>query len=194
MKCSTEYTAMIATKCSLVVNNRLTIEMPDMIYTPLHRLQATLCISIFSSISNESLSITIGWRSHTGYSATTASLKPRWKRRARLMISSWHITHKKYTTKWAIARVATKCLQTINYIIMLSHRACTPKLLLNDAALMLYELDFCCLELHCLWNSELSVYTGKTLPLLNNLIIIFVFQISGCQTAPWFTMCALRPP
>ena len=26
------------------------------------------------------------------------------------------------------------------------------------------------------------------------LIIIFVFQISGCQTAPWFTMCALSPP
>ena len=23
------------------------------------------------------------------------------------------------------------------------------------------------------------------------IIIIFVFQISGCQTAPWFTMCAL---
>ena len=26
------------------------------------------------------------------------------------------------------------------------------------------------------------------------IIVIFVFQISGCQTAPWFTMCALRPP
>ena len=25
-------------------------------------------------------------------------------------------------------------------------------------------------------------------------IIIFVFQISGCRTAPWFTMCALSPP
>ena len=27
-----------------------------------------------------------------------------------------------------------------------------------------------------------------------SVIIIFVFQISGCQTAPWFTMCALSPP
>jgi len=26
------------------------------------------------------------------------------------------------------------------------------------------------------------------------IIIIFVFQISGCQIAPWFTMCALSPP
>src|SRR6218665_1751737 len=26
------------------------------------------------------------------------------------------------------------------------------------------------------------------------IIIIFVFQISGCQTAPCFTMCALSPP
>jgi len=26
------------------------------------------------------------------------------------------------------------------------------------------------------------------------IILIFVFQISGCQTAPWFTMCAMRPP
>ena len=25
------------------------------------------------------------------------------------------------------------------------------------------------------------------------IIIIFMFQISGCQTAPWFTMCALSP-
>ena len=26
------------------------------------------------------------------------------------------------------------------------------------------------------------------------IIIIFVFQISGCQTASWFTVCALSPP
>jgi len=26
------------------------------------------------------------------------------------------------------------------------------------------------------------------------IIIVFVFQISGCQTAPWFTMCAQSPP
>ena len=26
------------------------------------------------------------------------------------------------------------------------------------------------------------------------IIMILVFQISGCQTAPWFTMCALSPP
>ena len=37
----------------------------------------------------------------------------------------------------------------------------------------------------------------QTILLLNCgiiIIIIFVFQISGCRTAPWFTMRALSPP
>ena len=39
-----------------------------------------------------------------------------------------------------------------------------------------------------------KTYSGPISFIIIIIIIIFVFQISGCQTAPWFTMCALRPP
>ena len=78
--------------------------------------------------------------------------------------------------------------------VLVSHKVCSLIKSLGDRRVGLQILRLYMHHRDYNYYHRSSQLISLSRNLINLIIIIFVFQISGCKTAPWFTMCALSPP